>query len=377
MVSEENEFLGQGLSYDFGTEAAMDGRGFGIDGELRAVNIDVTGEPGTFRFEFSTLDMGVPLTEGTYLGAVDGLGQANPANTPRLTISGNGRECSWTQGEFTVKEVTAQLPENGDTVFNLISFSADFEQRCGQAEEVIKGSISFKSTVFTEEPEPGGGGQPEPVTPDVEVHIPTGFVLDSGSQGVASHTFNVTTNNGFAGEIHLSALSPDGIHVTFDPSIIKAPGNGKSTMTVQVDPLVAPGQHAIQLLMKSGGKTFYHTMWVGVFCDAPMILSRSEDQPKSMTVPAGEIVTLSVNPTGGSEPLFYQWYWGPSGNFKFPIDRATSSTYTTPPIQQVSQYWVRVMNACGDDYSWTATIVPEGKTAPKKTGRQRGASRGD
>ncbi|MBW3564592.1 MAG: choice-of-anchor L domain-containing protein [Acidobacteria bacterium] len=161
-----------------------------------------------------------------------------------------------------------------------------------------------------------------------------------------------------------------------------------TTLTVTPDPNSFPRPYTVQVRgfgergsIENGDFLELETfglMTVEIVCDPPLILSLADHQPKSMNVADGEVVTLSVQVTGGSEPYRYQWYWGPAGSTKFPILDATGPTYVTPPIQRVSQFWVLVSNACGTAESWTATLVPEGKTAPKQPeGRRRGVSRGD
>ena len=103
---------------------------------------------------------------------------------------------------------------------------------------------------------------------------------------------------------------------------------------------------------------------IDILCDPPIILGRPEHQPASQLVPVGESATMSVVVDGGTPPYAYQWYVGPSGSTRLPIDGATEPTYTTPPINRVLQYWVRVSNGCGDRASWTATIGPEGEAPP-------------
>lgn len=116
---------------------------------------------------------------------------------------------------------------------------------------------------------------------------------------------------------------------------------------------------------------------IDILCNPPIILGDADHQPKSQTVAAGEQATLSVTVDGGTQPFAYQWFFGPCCSTRFPILDATNSTYTTPPVTRVLQYWVRVSNGCGDRASRTATIVPEGEAAPteQRPSRSRGANR--
>ncbi|PYS59555.1 MAG: hypothetical protein DMF74_21020, partial [Acidobacteria bacterium] len=72
------------------------------------------------------------------------------------------------------------------------------------------------------------------------------------------------------------------------------------------------------------------------------------------------MVTLTVVASGAGT-LSYQWYQGDSGNTSVQINGATSSSYTTIPLEDRNgprfKYWVRVSNACGSVDSATAELV--------------------
>jgi hypothetical protein len=92
-------------------------------------------------------------------------------------------------------------------------------------------------------------------------------------------------------------------------------------------------------------------------CIAPIIAS----QPNSQTIQSGQTASIWVN-ASGTIPLSYQWYEGSSGDTSNPIMGATISSYTTPPLTQAKNYWVRVTNACGvvdsDTAMVTVTVLP-------------------
>ncbi len=88
---------------------------------------------------------------------------------------------------------------------------------------------------------------------------------------------------------------------------------------------------------------------------APSVLT----QPADQSIPTGTTASLSVT-AAGSGPLVYQWFSGPSGSTANPIAGATSATLTTPPITEVSQFWVRIGDGINSVNSATATITPTG-----------------
>ncbi|MEW6364398.1 MAG: IPT/TIG domain-containing protein [Acidobacteriota bacterium] len=87
-------------------------------------------------------------------------------------------------------------------------------------------------------------------------------------------------------------------------------------------------------------------------CTPPTI----ETQPRSQTIPSGESASLTVA-AAGTAPLSYIWYRGASGDTSDLIDDAITDTYATGPLTSDASYWVSVENACGFEYSQTATIT--------------------
>jgi hypothetical protein len=105
----------------------------------------------------------------------------------------------------------------------------------------------------------------------------------------------------------------------------------------------------------------------GLPCQAPSNLNTTN----STSVPSGQTKTLTVS-ASGSTPFTYQWYEGTSGTTTNPV--GTNSSFTTPPITQTRNYWVRVSNACGSADSATITITVSGPTctAPAVTTQPAG-----
>lgn len=196
-------------------------------------------------------------------------------------------------------------------------------------------------------------------------------------------------------------LVPEGWNVEIEPSVLVGPpfnedGSPRpiptAVMTVVSDDDAFPKSYGVEL--RGFGKATieggdpedddakvpfesFDGARIDILCDPPIILGNPDHQPASQIVTAGERATLSVTVDGGTQPYSYQWYLGPSGSTRFPILDATGPSYTTPPVNRVLQYWVRVSNGCGDRDSWTATITPEGQTAPveERPSRSRGTNR--
>lgn len=78
------------------------------------------------------------------------------------------------------------------------------------------------------------------------------------------------------------------------------------------------------------------------------------DQPLSGSICPGNTAFLGVT-TFASPPESYQWYKGFKGDMSNPVG-TNSQVYTTPPLTEVSSYWVKVYNSCGTIFSEDATI---------------------
>ena len=149
---------------------------------------------------------------------------------------------------------------------------------------------------------------------------------------------------------------PPGVTVTFNQSSVGAPGSGTITATVTLDNNVFPQFYQnVAIFGTGGGETHAGFFGLDVLCTPPRILGIN--QPQSTTVKRGQRATLKVTPAAGG--LYtYQWYAGHAGLTSTPIANSNSAELTTPPINEVSEFWVRVTNPCGSVNSLTATVVP-------------------
>ena len=184
------------------------------------------------------------------------------------------------------------------------------------------------------------------------------------TEGFAGDTlqFDVKTvhsaDAGFNNDLFLSIPNlPDGMTAAFDPSKIPAPGDGSSKLTIHLSDDVFPlTYNGITVLASSGDLSEGASVAINAICDPPLILSLPSSQPKSQSVSRGSSVTLSVK-TEQSGGAHYQWYNGYTGFTWSPIANSDSPTFTTPAIQGMSSYWVRVRNNCGTADSETAIIT--------------------
>ena len=88
----------------------------------------------------------------------------------------------------------------------------------------------------------------------------------------------------------------------------------------------------------------------------PLLTVAITMHPAATTVPRGGSATLAVN-ASGTGTISYQWYQGTSGDTSTPVG-TDSPSFTTPPLQAASSYWVRVTNGTDTVDSRTATVSP-------------------
>jgi len=89
----------------------------------------------------------------------------------------------------------------------------------------------------------------------------------------------------------------------------------------------------------------------GPACDKPAILTLSPAAPKTTK---GQTITLVVT-ASGSETRHYEWYQGASGDTSKKVG-TDSNSFISGPLSAPTQFWVKVLNACGDASSSTINV---------------------
>jgi DNA-binding beta-propeller fold protein YncE len=87
----------------------------------------------------------------------------------------------------------------------------------------------------------------------------------------------------------------------------------------------------------------------------PPVVPTITTQPLVPAIAIGQGATLTVQ-ASGTLPLSYQWFQGTSGDTSTPLQGATESSFTTPPLNTNTNYWVQVTNIAGSVNSATATV---------------------
>jgi uncharacterized cupredoxin-like copper-binding protein len=163
----------------------------------------------------------------------------------------------------------------------------------------------------------------------------------------------------FNAPVRLSAGTlPAGMTLTFDKTVIPAPGDGTAKATLSVDSTtIFPQLYSNLLILGSGGNEVRGTTFsANILCTPPTILGIS--QPQSVSVASGAKVKLKVKAEGAGG-FVYQWYNGHSPMARFPVAGATSAEFETPAVTAPQEYWVRISNPCGSVDSLTATASPQ------------------
>ncbi|RSL16017.1 DNA-binding beta-propeller fold protein YncE [Edaphobacter aggregans] len=88
---------------------------------------------------------------------------------------------------------------------------------------------------------------------------------------------------------------------------------------------------------------------------SPPLAPTITTQPVAPVIAIGGTATLTVQ-AGGTLPLSYQWFQGTSGDTSMPQQGATGPSFTTPPLNANTSYWVQVSNVASNVNSIAVTI---------------------
>ena len=213
------------------------------------------------------------------------------------------------------------------------------------------------------------GTPPPPLTTGPGVTLPDtvlGVPLVLGNGESSKINFTTTGLSDQNADVKLTATSdPGGLNLTLSRTTIPAPGVGEASLTVGAGPSTPPGDYRVTITATSLDQTSSQSFLVSVLCDPPQILGL--DQPKGVTIARGGSTTLTVKATG-TGPFTYQWYSGHAGHTSFPLAGGNSASLSTSTINDNTDYWVRISNACGSVDSQTATVAVQGSPQTRPHG---------
>lgn len=146
MHSESGDYIGQGRDYFFteldGTFTAKQSYYGNADYLNNSISLSFIspGYADWWYLDFSTHEMGIDLTEGSYSAVRFPF---EPAGSAGMSISGNGRGSNTLTGIFSILEIDFGI--NGA----INSFAATFEQHSEGAAPALFGKIAYNSNVFS------------------------------------------------------------------------------------------------------------------------------------------------------------------------------------------------------------------------------------
>jgi hypothetical protein len=225
---------------------------------------------------------------------------------------------------------------------------------------VIDESVVYAGGEFT-----GIGGQARGYfaafrdTPPTVVTTPASNISATGATfngvvnargGAATITFQYTTVSGDYSQAVSVATTPGSVSGALDTPVT-ATVSGLIPATTYYYRLVATGAGGAT----TGAEQRFTTLAAPTATPDPTPPTIGT-QPLDLSIVNGQSATLTVVAIG-APPLSYQWYQGVSGDTSAPLPGATAATFTTPPLNATTSYWVRVTNAGGATDSATATIT--------------------
>jgi hypothetical protein len=267
------------------------------------------------------------VTARQQIGASDSAGSAAAAlqswangGSPNLTLSISGQDNSFTppSGGF------GSYDQKNSIVFN--TTSAELSARGGGdfhgwAELYVSGTHTFKGEEFAS---------------IIEADI---FIKD--------------TISGSDHNLFLAALAHEAGHALgFRHSNEGTPSSPSAVMRSVLDGSLGANLQSWDL---DAVQTVYGT---GPVCAVPVVTQH----PQSVSIFTNQTATLSVS-VSGSAPFTYQWYRVDGANVT-PISGATGASYTTPPMTQSAQFYVKIDNSCGNAESQRATVTVVECTIP-------------
>src|SRR5262249_28838387 len=159
----------------------------------------------------------------------------------------------------------------------------------------------------------------------------------------------VTGNGGFPTQFFgTSASAP---HAAAIAALVKSARPGATASQVRAALLgSAIDIHAAGVDRDSGAGIVMADTAVGL-----IVPPRITGSPVNQTIAAHAMATLSVV-AQSLQPLTYQWHSGPSGVVN-PVPGANASTFMTPSLDGLANFWVRVSNVNGSADSSAATVA--------------------
>ena len=303
----------------------------------RAINLSATGVPNGTTVSFNpnpiaapgngsstmTINVGANTAVGTYPITVTGNGGGQQHSTtvtltvtvpPDYSISANPAAVSVAQGSQGTSTITTTISGSFNSAINLsasgvpngttVSFNPNPIAAPGNGSSTMTINVGANTAVGTYPVTVtgNGGGIQHSTTVTLTVTVPPDYSISAnpaavsvaqGSQGTS--TITTTISGGFNSAINLSATGvPNGTTVSFNPNPIAAPGNGSSTMTINVGANTAVGTYPVTVTGNGGG--IQHSTTVTLTVTVPPDYSISAN-PAAVSVAQGSLGTSTITTT--------------------------------------------------------------------------------
>jgi hypothetical protein len=131
------------------------------------------------------------------------------------------------------------------------------------------------------------------------------------------------------------------------------PSDGEAIMAFPVN--AGLGSH-LQQWDRDANDTVYGN---GVACVAPTSASISGGGAYA----SGQSAQLFASVSGGNAPFTYAWFEGFQPDNSHPVG-SNSASFTTPPITETKNYWVKASNTCGNVTAATSVFVQQQTCTP-------------
>ncbi|HET6425430.1 MAG TPA: cadherin domain-containing protein, partial [Planctomycetaceae bacterium] len=206
MTSDAGDWIGQGRSYNLSSGITASAFNNGSNVRVRYQNPNNSSD--YWDFNFDSPNNNVPLTVGTYTGAVRY--PFNPEGTPGLSVTGQGRGSNTLTGFFTIHDIS--MSANGQ----LRSFAASFEQHSEGSTPALRGTVQFNYA-------PGGPAGVLTNDTDVEGHALIAALNTQPQHGSVTlnpnGTFTYTPAANYNGSDFFTYVITDGLETSYPATV--------------------------------------------------------------------------------------------------------------------------------------------------------------
>ncbi len=207
MTSDPGDYIGQGRSYNLSTGITATSSNNGSLVRVHYQNPNIGTDYWDFSFESPGTN--VPLTVGTYTGAVRY--PFNPEGTPGLSVTGQGRGSNTLTGFFTIHAISISA------LGQVQSFAASFEQHSEGATPALRGTVQFNHSA-------GGPAGVLANDQDVENHALVAFVETAPQHGTVTlnlnGTFTYTPEANYHGTDFFTYRVSDGMSTSYPATVL-------------------------------------------------------------------------------------------------------------------------------------------------------------